>query len=136
ADKSKPFKVLSKGQEVEVIGTSFNIEAYEDEREGKTTLIEGSLRVELASGYESPIPLLPGQQGVLTNNELTRRTVDILQHTAWKEGIFYFKKTPAIEAMKQIERWYDVNVIYKTDIPNETFSGEIGRDVSLQTVLE
>lgn len=136
-DVSRPFKVRSQGQEVTVLGTEFDILAYADEVETKTTVVTGAVSVSPgANGHWLPTVLKPGQQGVISGDKLNLRTVDVQQYKAWTEGRFYFNNTPFEEMMRQIGRWYDVEVAYKGDIPQETFSGEMSRGSSLMTVLD
>jgi len=147
-DKLKPFKVISSGQEIEVLGTEFNVSAYEDDNEVKTTLIEGSVHItsletdtqeERIGGKladRNGITLAPGEQGLLTKKGISKRIVDPTAAIAWKDGHFYFDNTPLSDMMKQIARWYHVEVIYEHRIPQELFSGEMSRNVTLQTVLE
>ena len=134
-DESKPFKVASNGQQIEVLGTEFNISAYGDEAEIKTTLVEGAVEiVNLQSNIVNK--LKPGEQSIIREAATDIRKVDIECHTAWKNGYFYFKHTPFEEVMRQLSRWYDVEVVYKANIPQDTFSGEMDRDLTLNAVLK
>lgn len=135
-DKSKPFKVMSRNQEVKVLGTSFNISAYADEPEIKTTLIEGSVQLTTSNNSSKSISLKPGQQGVVSNSSASVREVNVEDYVAWKEGVFVFNMTPIDEIMRQISRWYDVGVVYKHGVPNVTFSGKVKRSTSLPGVLD
>ncbi|MBD1422342.1 FecR family protein [Sphingobacterium chuzhouense] len=133
-----PFKVKTKGQLVEVLGTEFNICGYDDESDVRTTLVEGSVRLRSADNYVSSVVLKPGQQGIVRddNTEISVRPVDTEIYTAWKDGFFYFNNMPVYDLMKQVEKWYDVEVEYKASIPKETFSGKIKRSTSLMGLLE
>ncbi len=131
-----PFRVKSKGQMVDVLGTQFNITAYEDEEDVKTTLVKGAVRVVPGAKQGSSITLSPGQQSSLVGGKITIDEVDTDAYTAWKSGMFYFKQTPFAEMMRQIERWYGVEVAYSSRVPQETFSGRMSRNVSLMTVLD
>jgi len=131
-----PFRVISKGQTVEVLGTQFNVTAYEDEHDVKTTLVEGTVRVVPGTGHRSPVTLSPGQQSSLVGGKITIGDIDTSPYVAWKSGMFHFKQTPFGEMIRQIERWYDVDVEYSGRIPQETFSGRMSRNVSLMTVLD
>src|SRR5690606_13084414 len=133
-DKHRPFKIRSRGQEIVVTGTEFNVSAYED-ADVKTTLVDGIvwLRAEI-SGRK--IQLFPGEEGVIQNGNIVKYSVDPAAAVAWKEGNFYFDNTPLDEMMKQIERWYDVEVIYQGPVPQERFSGQMSRNITLQTVLQ
>ena len=142
-DARKPFKVISAGQEVEVLGTEFNVSAYPDDFERRTTLVEGKVRLSLSGGKGGLtrgkggfVELVPGEQGIVKGENLFKTDVDTALYTAWKSGYFYFKRTPLDDIMRQVARWYDVEVVYETGIPQETFSGDIKRDVSLNGLLE
>lgn len=134
-DERRPFKVISSGQEIIVVGTEFNVSAYIDDAEVKTTLVEGAVRLQVESSGEH-IALLPGEQGVMTQGNLRKRSVDPISSVAWKDGDFYFDNTPFADMMKQIERWYNVEIVYEREVPAEKFSGSMSRDVMLQTVLQ
>ncbi|MFA4867729.1 MAG: FecR domain-containing protein [Pedobacter sp.] len=134
------FAVKSKGQIVRVFGTEFNISAYLDEADVKTTLVNGIVRVGQEKGTSGSTDsdfkeLLPGQQSVNTNGSIKIRQVDVSGDIAWKDGLFYFNDTPLKDALDQVSRWYDLNIIYKGAIPKETFTGEISRKVPLRVVL-
>src|SRR5690606_15204360 len=102
----------------------------------KTTLVEGAVRVVPGNAQQSPIMLSPGQQSSLADEKITIGDIDTSPYVAWKSGMFYFKQTPFVEMMRQIERWYDVDIEYSGRIPQETFSGRMSRNVSLMTVLD
>lgn len=131
--KGSPFIVKSHGQEITVLGTSFNIAAYADENETKTTVVEG--KVQVSQGTER-ILLIPGEQSVLNNGFLTTQKADVEAIIAWKSGKFYFKNTPFREMIMQVARWYDIDVAYESTVPKATFSGDMKRSVSLMTVLD
>lgn len=142
-DTKKPFKVVSAGQEIQVLGTEFNVSAYPDDPEIKTTLVEGKVRLSLAGelsgaavGNDKYVELVPGEQGIIRGENLTKANVDTEPYTAWKAGYFYFKKTPVEEILRQAARWYDVEVVYQDGVPYETFSGDIKRNVSLRGLLD
>ncbi|WP_262245300.1 FecR family protein [Parapedobacter soli] len=130
-----PFVVLSDGQQIEVLGTEFNVSAYPDDAETKTTLVTGRVRV---GSNEGAILLQPGEQAQVSIGGLGLRVdpVDTELFVAWKSGKFHFRKTPLADVLKQVSRWYDVEVAYNGEIPEETFSGKIRRDVSLMGVLD
>lgn len=131
-----PFKVLCAGQVVEVLGTEFNVQAYADEPTVKTTLVEGSVRVETPGGNTSVV-LLPGEQSsVSTQGRLTKTNVSLTKEIAWKSGVFYFEKTSFAELMRQASRWYDIEIQYANGVPQATFSGVMSRQVSLKTLIE
>ncbi|MBS1663760.1 MAG: FecR domain-containing protein [Bacteroidetes bacterium] len=134
-DKSKPFHVnLPDRSEVEVLGTHFNIESYDDEPSVQTTLLEGSVGVN--SGGQRLV-IAPGEQAVEKTGRLeVKKDADLEVVMAWKNGIFLFNRTELREAMRQISRWYDVDVIYEKKMPsNIRFWGEIKRDLNVSEVL-
>lgn len=136
-----PFRVISRGQTVEVLGTQFNIAAYADEGAVRTTLVEGAVKVVSDVGSASaphspqPVTLRTGQQSVVTASGTQVNAVDVSTFTAWKDGLFSFKETEMREAMKQLARWYNVDIVYEGQIPETYFFGDIRRDKSLSHVL-
>ncbi|RXK83216.1 FecR domain-containing protein [Filimonas effusa] len=145
SNSSRPFKVQSPGQLVQVLGTHFNINAYANEPLTNTTLLEGSVSV-TALPFDSiagqtlklqPKLLLPGQQSQRnTAGGLAIVHADVQQSIAWKEGLFSFKKADLRAIMRQVERWYQVQVAYERNPGGETFTGKIGRNLSLQELME
>lgn len=128
-----PFNVkLNEDMEVEVLGTHFNINAYSDEPAFSTTLIEGAVRV--VKGKEKAV-LKPGQQARLTAGQIDVLRVDTDQAVAWKNGVFNFHRTGLAAAMRQISRWYDVEVVYEKGVPDIEFGGEMERNLSLSQIL-
>jgi transmembrane sensor len=134
-DASKPFRVTVHEQTVEVLGTHFNINAYDDEPSIKTTLLEGKVKIYKAG--KSAI-LKPGQQSLLNLSENTIKVqeVDVDGETAWKDGHFHFDGDNIQTVMRQLSRWYDVDVEYVGNIPNREFSGNINRDSKASVVLQ
>jgi transmembrane sensor len=129
-----PFKVHVKGMEVEVLGTHFNVMAYDNEKTLNTTLLEG--RVKVHKGNNSSL-LSPGQQ-VELNSQGDFKMVpdaDIDLAVAWKNGYTSFRNMDITGIMRQIERWYDVDVVYEGAVPHRTFSGEVPRAASLSQLL-
>jgi len=136
-DSARPFKVRSKGQEIEVLGTAFNVNAYPDNTTIKTTLVKGKVKLSNNNRYSEAIYLLPGQQSTNTNNgKIQLANVDTAPFTAWKEGLFYFDETPLSDALQQIGRWYNVEVKYKGEVPQTHFYGRIKRSKPLRDVLD
>ncbi|AWO01099.1 iron dicitrate transport regulator FecR [Chitinophaga alhagiae] len=133
-NKEMPFRVESRGQTVEVLGTHFNVMAYADERIVQTTLLEGSVRIVTALGSKM---LEPGEQAQLSGNKLkVSSDVDLEGVVAWKNG--YFKFNEGLESiMAKIARWYDVDVEYR-DKPaiGLTFSGKISRSRDISGILK
>lgn len=121
-----PFVVASPGQEVEVLGTHFNIKSYRDEELTTTTLLEGRVRVSRPNKFEQV--LQPGQQAQVSAG-IKILTVDTSTSVAWKNGLFKFENASIQEIMRQFSRWYDVDVKFEGRIPANTFSGEIYRDM-------
>lgn len=135
-NEKKPFRVkINETAEVEVLGTSFNISSYKNEYTIKTTLIEGSVRI---SAYKKLQVLKPGQQAIVTSSQQLNVVdrADIGKALAWKNGLFDFDGMRLREVMKQLERWYDIEVIYERGAPDVGFYGEIDRNISLASILE
>ncbi|MET6999396.1 FecR family protein [Chitinophaga defluvii] len=130
-----PFKVMLRDQtEVEVLGTHFDINAYDDEGGITTTLLEGSVKVSV-NGQSKLIR--PGQQATSANSSITVINVpDVSSTVAWKDGLFHFDNTPVESVMRQIGRWYNIEVTYKGTAPIENLTGRISRNTNLSTVLE
>ncbi|SMC54738.1 FecR family protein [Pedobacter africanus] len=123
------FIVQSKGQRVEVLGTHFNISAYNAEVI-KTTLLEGSVRI------EGKLMLKPGQQSEISlDRRVTVKQVDVNEAIAWKNNEFMFENQPIEEVMKMVERWYNVTVIYQGDKPADKFGGVVSRFDKISKVL-
>lgn len=134
---AKPFMVDVNGAtEVEVLGTHFNINAYKDEAAINTTLLEGKVRVN--TNQQPGVILKPGQQASLSTNGTLQvfKDVDTTQVIAWKDGWFQFHLANLPEVMRQVARWYDVEVIYKGDITDAVFEGKIQRDLTLAQMLK
>src|SRR3546814_828802 len=100
--KGVPFKVLSHGQTVEVLGTQFNVSAYPEEQRVQTTLVEGAVQVAIEN-QSQPMRLQPGEQSTLINSRLKKSRADIASVIAWKEGLFHFNETE-LRAVMQIGR--------------------------------
>ncbi|NQX40732.1 FecR protein [Pedobacter steynii] len=130
-----PFIVASTGQEVEVLGTHFNVNAYPDEQDTKTTLLEGLVRV---SGLLRPrnAILKPGQQSSLSPTGLSLKNVDTEQAVAWKNGQFMFSNEPLTQVMKEVSRWYNVEVEYKGDFSNVVIGGSVSKFTNIKEVLD
>ncbi len=130
-----PFEVKVKNLNVQVLGTHFNVNAYDDETAVKTTLIEGLVKV--SEGAFSKM-LKPGQQAVAFsrgNKDIVVENVDVDEAVAWKNGFFHFNNSGLEEIMRQLSRWYDVEVVYNGVIPKRQFVGEMQRDLKLSQVL-
>ncbi|HEX5025063.1 MAG TPA: FecR domain-containing protein [Agriterribacter sp.] len=131
----QPFHVKVNNMDVQVLGTHFNIMAYHDERNVKTTLLEGSVKIN--TGNNTAL-LEPGQQARLQNASLTiAGNVDVEEVVAWKNGYFQFERNANLQqVMRQIARWYDVEITYEGNIPVRSFGGKISRDSNLSEVLK
>ena len=127
-----PFKVYVGGQEIEVLGTHFNVMAYSDEASINTTLIEGSVKI--ISGKTSKI-IKPGQQSRLKNGGIEIHNVDLEEVTAWKEGFFLFKNENILNIMRKISRWYNVEIVYHGNLSDKSFGGKISRSRNISEVL-
>lgn len=127
---SQPFIVETGNMDVKVLGTHFNINAYEDEADIKTTLIEGSVDIIPKQNKAQTLKLSPGQQSQWSYNSGIMNLVkdaDIEQAIAWKNGLFKFNSSDLAKIMRQVSRWYDVDIIYEGNVKEETFSGDIPR---------
>ncbi|WP_316840223.1 FecR family protein [Pedobacter gandavensis] len=134
-NKKMPFVVYTEGQEVMVLGTHFNVNAYEDEVETKTSLLEGSVKVRLVNSAASAV-LKPGQQAVFESNKLDVLAIDVAEAIAWKEGRFLFQEEDIRSIMRKIARWYDVDVVYAPHVSMNKIGGRISRDTPLSAVLK
>jgi len=148
---NQPFIVKTRRQTIEVLGTEFNVNTYEDEEAERTTLLNGAVRVVgNGSARNSPVILKPGQQAVLThssrslstnipkNQQLTpnvHNVSDLNKVVAWKNGLFDFSNASLEEVMRQLARWYDIRVEFEGEVPDIEFAGRVGRDVSLSRML-
>lgn len=130
-----PFRVaMPNGAAVDVLGTSFNIQAYADVKEMTTTLTAGAIRV--SQGTQS-VTLSPDEQAVVSNAAITvQQHVNTEPVLAWKNGLFHFDNAPFKEVMQQLSRWYDVDVAYMGAVPSRKFSGELQRNLSLLQIVE
>lgn len=131
-DKKHPFIVESRGQEVKVLGTQFNINAYDDEVSIKTTLLEGSVMVL----GEKDVMLKPGEQARNLGNSIAVSKVDTELATAWKNNQFIFESQDIQAIMRMISRWYNVEVVYQGEVPIHKFSGSISRFEYVSEVLQ
>lgn len=127
-----PFLVHTQNQVVEVLGTEFNISAYADDPETKTTLVTGSVRV---SSDNETLQLSPNQQATLRGDVLQVKQVDVRAYTDWKAGFFSFRETSLTDAMRQLSRWYNLDVAYDESVSEMYFFGKIKRDNNLNKVL-
>ena len=139
-----PFLVETKDQTVQVLGTHFNIKAYPDESVMKTTLLEGSVRIfypiirfPAVPKYTPSALLSPGQQATLSGNEIKVAAADTEEALAWKNGLFMFDGQDLESIMKQVARWYNVDVVFETDdLKRQAFKGTISRFKKISQLLE
>jgi len=138
---SKPFRVnLGAKGTVEVLGTHFNINSYEDESATRITLLEGSVRVMAPSAQM--VILRPGQQAAYSNTRSEKKElaiynqVDLNAVMAWKNGYFNFQHADLLTVMRQLARWYDIEIHYEGTPPTRYFGGEMQRDLNLSEVLK
>ena len=135
---SMPFKVAIAGKgEVEVLGTHFNVHAYHDEETAHTTLLEGSVRVTGLSTGDSHI-INPGEQAQVDGKGQIsiNKNADTEQAIAWKNGTFNFSNADLEMVLRQLSRWYDVDIKFEGAVPQRKFAGEIQRDLKLPQVLK
>lgn len=132
-DAKKPFKVSKATMEVVVLGTHFNVNAYDDESAIKVTLLEGAVKV---NKLNHSAVLKPGQQASISNEIQVNSSVNINAVMAWKNGYFSFEETDLATLMRQIGRWYDVEIVYAGKIPERRFGGEISRNMNASQVLK
>lgn len=130
-NEQKPFQIKNGDQLVTVLGTKFNINSYADEPYIHTTLVEGSVQID--HGEETVI-LKPGEQANIQDG-ISVNKVDPLAATAWKNGDFIFKNDGLRHIMRQIERWYDVEIEYEGNVDDLRFGGIVSRSQNLSTVL-
>jgi transmembrane sensor len=156
-----PFIVVTDKQEIEVLGTHFNVSAYQNEKSVKTTLVEGSVRLrpslkrdKLATvldpasvdplvveggkkTYGNAVVLKPNEQATLTGTDIAIKTVDADEAFAWTNGEYVFRNMPLESIMRMITRWYDVDVVYKDNRLGETLlGGSISKSSKINNVLE
>lgn len=145
-DSKHPFQVRSHGQEVEVLGTHFNINGYGGEEPVKTTLLEGSVRLatlgyvnrrENSAIYELGVTLKPGEQAISYAGKFTVVKTDAASAIDWKNGDFIFEGEKLESIMYKIARWYDVEIVYADGAPkNFMLGGFVSRSKPISAVLE
>lgn len=134
-NKNMPFVVHTDDIDVKVLGTQFNVNAYKEESKVKTTLVEGSVRL---SNQVNTTLLVPGQQGVVDKSDagISRKNVNVNQVIAWKLGYFVFRDDNIQDIMRQIGRWYDVEVEYRGNMTNKTFGGTYSKNKDINELLK
>jgi transmembrane sensor len=134
-NKEKPFIVHTGGMQVQVLGTHFNVNAYSDGKAIKTTLMEGSVKV--SKDNETGV-LQPGQQAQLSGNGKIKiqEHADIEEVLAWKNGRIAFTNASLEDIMRQVSKWYDVEVVYAGPVTERTFTADISRNTNLSEFLK
>lgn len=134
-NEKMPFTVTAGGMKVQVLGTHFNVSAYRDDEFVKTTLAEGSVRL---TNRDHAVILKPGQQGIATsaNESINVKKVNLQHALAWKEGYFIFKDQNIKEVMKEVSRWYNIDVTYEDDIEDKVFGGIYSKSKDLEELLK
>ncbi len=128
----KPFSVKVRNMNVQVLGTHFNINAYDDESDIKTTLLQGSVKV------NNQITLSPGQQSQVNGNGIIQvaKSINVESVMAWKNGRFVFNNSDVPTIMRALGKWYDVDIVYKNVTTDERFSANVSRQKTLNEVVK
>lgn len=130
-NKTSPFSISVKGTEIKVLGTHFNVEAYNTVN---TTLVEGSVQLK---NKEQSVILKPGESGLIQADGMFKvEQADLEAVLAWKNGYFIFHNKDLKSIMEQVERWYDVDVEYEDDVENKRFYGKVSRSDDLSELLK
>lgn len=136
-EEGRPFIVSTDRMDVRVLGTTFDVNTYEDQGKVFVVLKEGLVEV-LAEGNESRI-ITPGQMALLDVFDLGAgiqvEKCDVDVYTAWKQGSYSFRNMPLREMLKQVSRYYDVTIVYEDGFEEEYYTGDISRDISLESLL-
>jgi ferric-dicitrate binding protein FerR (iron transport regulator) len=133
-DATKPFRVESRGMQVEVLGTHFNINAYENESELRTTLLQGKIKI--IKGKRNEV-LSPGEQArISTDHVKVVKNADTEEAIAWKNGIFQFRDADVKTVMRQVERWYDVEAVFEGTHSKGHFNGTIPRNIVASKLVQ
>jgi ferric-dicitrate binding protein FerR (iron transport regulator) len=139
-DAQKPFYTVTRGASIHVLGTRYNVMAYEDENSVNTTLVEGKVKV---SSDKASAMLRPGQQAIInaagtTNNNgvIEIKEADIDKETAWIDGFFQFDQTNLSTLMRQLKRWYGIEAVYRGGDTSRLFGGRISRNMNLSQVIQ
>ncbi|MCJ0741100.1 FecR family protein [Pedobacter montanisoli] len=130
---NQPFKVKTKGQVIEVLGTRFNINAYGDENSINTSLLQGSIKI-----WAQDIPakvLSPGEKAILADNALSIQHSNVEDEIDWVNNDFIFNNSDLCSILRKISRWYNVEIDCPAELSNMKFSGKISRSKNIQQVL-
>lgn len=134
--KRKPFIVETDRQQVEVLGTQFNVNSYADELDTKTTLVEGVVKVASLGAVKHSSVLKPGEQALSRPDKFLVKDVNITQAIAWKNGTFDFDNEDIQSVMRKISRWYNVEVEFEGDVSKERFNGALSRKKNISQMLK
>ena len=129
------FKVRSRRQEIEVLGTEFNIKAYQDETTTYTTLVEGKIGVKNAINEEV---LSPNQQSIINTNtnKIVINSVNVSTEISWIHGKFIFNRKPLKDIMKVLSRWYDMDVVFtQKQTEDQLFTGTLSKEQNIEDIL-
>lgn len=133
----QPFFVeVNKKERIEVLGTEFNVKAYDNDSSITTTVLSGSIQISELAGTQNTVMLKPGQETLLLNDKFIVKQADTAQIAAWKKGNFYFHNVTVQELMRELERWYDFETIYPEGIPDLKITGNMSRKLKLSQILE
>lgn len=134
-NKNMPFKVKFNHEEIEVLGTHFDIKSYDDEDETKATLLEGSIKISRDNVQRI---LLPGQQAVTAKGSpgIKVSNADIAEAVAWKNGYFIFHDENIRDIMRTAARWYDVDVVYQGKLDDKQYGGRISKYKNISELLK
>ena len=133
-DEEHPFVVRTRFGEVTVLGTAFNVNAYNDADACYTTLVYG--KVNFSTPDQNTITLAPGEQAVASSRGIEKRAVDVNEYIGWAQGVYVFNNKRLGDIMKTFERWYDVHVYYeKESLRDLTYSGDLQRYGTINTFL-
>lgn len=132
-EAARPFKVKVNNMEVQVLGTHFDVMAYKDEATVNTTLVEGAVNVKEGNAQQL---LKPGQQAILRQHVFKVEEADVRKVLAWKNGLFVFNNMDLRSILREVARWYDVDIVYSTTPSEELYGGGISRSLHLSSVLD
>ncbi|WP_184550860.1 FecR family protein [Mucilaginibacter sp. FT3.2] len=134
-NKAKPFKVTANKVQVEVLGTHFNVNAYNDEETLKTTLLEGSVKL---TADKSQVMLAPGQQGSFNRQAGNFKVAkaDVEEAVAWKNGNFMFASEDIQSILRKVSRWYNVDIVYQDNAPKKAIWGTVSKFDNVSEVLK
>ena len=136
-DKERPFYVKANGMDIRVLGTSFNVSAYQDSESTSTTLVEGSVAVSTANGAERTITPSERLAYNKKSHQLSVEKVDTELYTSWINGVYIFKNMPLEEILEKLSRWYDFSVTYQDETLKHTrFSLTADRKTDIDKLLE